>query len=152
MLKFLIYFFLSGASGANIAESIDVALNKISDLASDSITFIGNGSIIHKDLILQKFPSARFSSDNIKYSISLAKCAYDKYLKGDYGDSNHILPLYLRKSRQKGLNMEINISNMTFADLENLKDFLQSDFDEFWSYDILLSLSPAIQGILLLKI
>ena len=35
--------------------------------------------------------------------------------------------------------MEINISNMTFADLENLKDFLQSDFDEFWSYDILLS-------------
>lgn len=85
--------------GANIAESIDVALNKISDLASDSITFIGNGSIIHKDLILQKFPSARFSSDNIQSSISLAKCAYDKYLKGDYGDSNHILPLYLRKSQ-----------------------------------------------------
>ena len=28
---------------------------------------------------------------------------------------------------------------MTFADLENLKNFLQSDFDEFWSYDILLS-------------
>ena len=35
--------------------------------------------------------------------------------------------------------MEISISNMTFADLENLKNFLQSDFDEFWSYDILLS-------------
>ena len=85
--------------GANIAESIDVALNKISDLASDSITFIGNGSIIHKDLILQKFPSARFSSDNIQSSISLAECAYNKYLKGDYGDSNHISPLYLRKSQ-----------------------------------------------------
>ena len=35
--------------------------------------------------------------------------------------------------------MEISISNMTFADLENLKNFLQSDFDKFWSYDILLS-------------
>ena len=35
--------------------------------------------------------------------------------------------------------MEISISNMTFGYLVNLKNFLQSDFDEFWSYDILLS-------------
>ena len=85
--------------GENIAESIDITLNKISDLTSDSITFIGNGSMIHKDLILQKFPNAKFSGDNIHSSISLAECAYNKYLKGDYGASNHISPLYLRKSQ-----------------------------------------------------
>ena len=87
--------------GENIAESIDVTLDKIVSFISDSkpITFIGDGSIIHKDLILQKFPQAKFSDDNIQSSISLAKCAYDKYLQGDYGDSNHISPLYLRKSQ-----------------------------------------------------
>lgn len=87
--------------GENIAESIDVTLNKIANLISynSSITFIGNGSIIHKDLILQKFPQAIFSNSNIQSSISLAKCAYSKYLQGDYGDSNHISPLYLRKSQ-----------------------------------------------------
>lgn len=87
--------------GENIAESIDITLEKIASLISDSksITFIGDGSIIHKDLILQKFPQAKFSNDNMQSSISLAKCAYDKYLQGNYGDSNHISPLYLRKSQ-----------------------------------------------------
>lgn len=35
--------------------------------------------------------------------------------------------------------MEINISTMTLDDLDQIKDILQSDFDEFWSYDILLN-------------
>lgn len=35
--------------------------------------------------------------------------------------------------------MEINISTMTLDDLEQIKDILQSDFDEFWNYDILLN-------------
>ena len=40
-----------------------------------------------------------FSNNNMQSSISLAICAYDKYLKGLYGDSNYISPLYLRKSQ-----------------------------------------------------
>ena len=87
--------------GDNFAESIDVTLDKVASLvpADNSITFIGNGSIIHKDLILQKFAKASFSDDNIQSSISLAKCAYFKYLQGHYGDSSNISPLYLRKSQ-----------------------------------------------------
>lgn len=33
--------------------------------------------------------------------------------------------------------MEINISTMTLDDLEHLKDILESEFDNFWNYDVL---------------
>lgn len=93
--------------GDNIAENINIVLDNFSGLCKDSkmntITFVGDGSILYKDLIQEKFATSNlnlmFSQDNIQSSISLAKCAYDKYLKGFYGDSNFISPLYLRKSQ-----------------------------------------------------
>ena len=33
--------------------------------------------------------------------------------------------------------MNLKISKMIILDLENIKEFLHSDFDDFWSYDIL---------------
>ena len=33
-------------------------------------------------------------------------CAYDKYLKGEYGDSSNISPLYLRKSQAERAMLE----------------------------------------------
>ena len=91
--------------GDNIAENIDTVLNDFSGLCKDSkigtITFVGDGSILHKSLIEEKFADYKiiFSNNNVQSSISLAKCAYDKYLNGLYGDSNYISPLYLRKSQ-----------------------------------------------------
>lgn len=89
--------------GENIAESIsetlDILLKNIKP--NLKITFIGDGSILHKDLIINKFENCNisFSDRNKQTSISLAKSAYDKYEKGLYGDSNYISPLYLRKSQ-----------------------------------------------------
>lgn len=87
----------------NIADDINTCLDKyVSFLpTTDSIFFVGDGSIIYKDLILEKFANynVNFSLDNIQSSLSLAKCAYNKYRLGMVGDSNSLTPIYLRKSQ-----------------------------------------------------
>ena len=87
--------------GDNIADTIELALENCKLYSENPIVFIGDGSVLHKDLILEKFANKdiKFSDKNIQSSVSLARCAYDKYLKGEYGDSSNILPLYLRKSQ-----------------------------------------------------
>lgn len=88
----------------NIADNIENILNmfveKLQNIKQD-IYFIGDGSIAYKDLILDTFNNynIHFSDDNTQSSISLAKCAYCKYILGKYGDSNSISPIYLRKSQ-----------------------------------------------------
>lgn len=85
------------------ADNIHSALNKCSDLSkeSDNIYFIGTGSTLFKDLIKEKFGNYKFciSGNNEQSAISLAKCAFEKYLNKDFGDSNSISPTYLRKSQ-----------------------------------------------------
>ena len=101
----------------NIAEDIDTVLNTFfnylsSQNTSKTITFVGDGSIIYKDLITAKFAKfakfdITFSDNNIQSSVSLGKCAYDKYLLGMAGNSNTLSPLYLRKSQaERAKNME----------------------------------------------
>ena len=87
--------------GENIADTIDEALEICKLHGKDSIIFIGDGSVLHKKMILEKFENmdVKFSDKNLQSSLSLARCAYDKYLKGEYGDSNNISPLYLRMSQ-----------------------------------------------------
>ena len=87
--------------GKNISDNIDNAINLYKANAENkNITFVGDGSILYKDLLTSKLSNKLiFSNKNIQSSISLAKCAYDKYLEGLYGDSNNLSPLYLRKSQ-----------------------------------------------------
>lgn len=87
--------------GENIADNIDNAINLYKANAENkNITFVGDGSILYKDLLTSKLSNKLiFSNKNTQSSISLAKCAYDKYLEGLYGDSNNLSPLYLRKSQ-----------------------------------------------------
>lgn len=89
-----------------IADNIDVILeNYYSHLKNRNnchkITFVGDGSIAYKDLIMQKFADfdINFCENNVQSSISLAKCGYDKYKKGFFGNSDSISPIYLRKSQ-----------------------------------------------------
>ncbi len=87
--------------GENIADNIDNAIRLYkANVENKNITFVGDGSILYKDLLTSKLSNKLiFSNKNIQSSISLAKCAYDKYLEGLYGDSNNLSPLYLRKSQ-----------------------------------------------------
>ncbi len=95
----------------NMADSIDGCLDKLIEninghFVNDKnnlITFVGDGSILHKDFITAKFANSgmniNFSKCNVQSGISLAKCAYYKYLNGEFGDSNYISPIYLRRSQ-----------------------------------------------------
>lgn len=87
--------------GENIADNIDNAISLYKANAENkNITFVGDGSILYKDLLTSRLSNKLiFSNKNTQSSISLAKCAYAKYLEGLYGDSNNLSPLYLRKSQ-----------------------------------------------------
>ena len=87
--------------GENIADNIGNAISLYKANAENkNITFVGDGSILYKDLLTSSLSNKLiFSNKNTQSSISLAKCAYDKYLEGLYGDSNNLSPLYLRKSQ-----------------------------------------------------
>ena len=87
--------------GENISDNIDNAIRLYkANVENKNITFVGDGSILYKDLLTSRLSNKLiFSNKNTQSSISLAKCAYDKYLEGLYGDSNNLSPLYLRKSQ-----------------------------------------------------
>lgn len=87
--------------GENIADNIDNAIRLYkANVENKNITFVGDGSILYKDLLTSSLSNKLiFSNKNTQSSISLAKCAYAKYLEGLYGDSNNLSPLYLRKSQ-----------------------------------------------------
>ena len=81
------------------AANINEVLENLSKYSF--ITFVGDGSNNYKYTILEKYPKSIFIEDdlNIQNSISIGKCAFYKYKNGIYGDSNYIVPLYLRKSQ-----------------------------------------------------
>lgn len=83
---------------ANNISSIITLLKKYNDR---NITFVGDGSIIHKDTITQNFNKVEFATENqnIQSSISIALAAFDKFKAGFTQNSNTLSPLYLRKSQ-----------------------------------------------------
>lgn len=75
---------------------------------SDCITFVGDGCVAHKELISNEFSNCKFASDeqNNQTSISVGKCAFDKYNCPAYEPIYSLSPIYLKKSQA-----EINLEN-----------------------------------------
>ena len=67
----------------------------------DKLLFVGDASKIYHDEIQKYITNCEFATDeqNVQTSISIGKSAYAKYKKGLYGDSNSLLPIYLKKSQ-----------------------------------------------------
>lgn len=86
--------------GDFLAEHISVVLDSLSNF-SEKITFLGNGSIIHKDLLHNKLKENAIFLDE-KYSIpnaiSIGKSAYYHFIKTDIKNCN-LSPMYLKKSQ-----------------------------------------------------
>ena len=105
-----------------------------------SIVFVGNGSVIYKELIHQRFKNCILatSKNNSLDSYYLGLAGLDKFRKKELED---VLPLYLKKplaqQQLEEKSKNIKITSMTQEDLTQISDTLSSDFDEFWSYDIL---------------
>ncbi|MBQ2916929.1 MAG: tRNA (adenosine(37)-N6)-threonylcarbamoyltransferase complex dimerization subunit type 1 TsaB [Clostridia bacterium] len=83
-----------------LADDINIvkeALNKYED-----ILFVGDGAIIHKDLL----EIEDFKSDNVIHSKNIAKCAYNKFKNNNTKTADTIMPLYLRKSQAERMKQK----------------------------------------------
>lgn len=65
----------------------------------DNIICIGDGAVLHHDLILQNLPQAMFCQKNEQKASLGGKIAYQKILKNDVQNADTIVPFYLRKSQ-----------------------------------------------------
>lgn len=82
------------------ADDINAILDQIK---LDNMTFIGNGSELHKDLIKEKFPNAKFSDNNKQIAKNVGFMTYKKYLENKLENADTIIPIYLRKSQAERL-------------------------------------------------
>lgn len=117
-----------------------ITQNSSALLQYNSITFIGNGTEIHKNLICHEFKNCIIEApeNHLLNSYCVGLAGLDKFKENKFDD---VLPLYLKKPQaqrqleEKLKNIEITI--MTLEDLNQIANILISDFDEFWNYDIL---------------
>lgn len=91
------------------ADTIENILKKLEQFSNKTLIFVGDGSVIHKEIINSKFNNIIFSAEkeNMQNSFSLGKIGFDKHLTGLSGNSNSISPIYLKKSQaERALNGE----------------------------------------------
>lgn len=81
----------------NMADDIVNVINRIKKYKN--VIFVGDGAIIHKDLLLSYFSEAKFSDNNKQYSSKTGVCGYHKFINEQVLDADTIAPLYLRKSQ-----------------------------------------------------
>ena len=124
------------------ADSVQNCLNFFNYKYTNSkITFVGDGSIIYKNVIENISSNFVFANTNYPdnelnmidvYNLGIA--GMNKYTK--YGADENLLPLYLKKPQAQRQLEEKNIviKDMNISDLENLDI---SKFDDFWNIDIL---------------
>ena len=80
--------------GNYVADHID---NIIKLLPASTITFVGDGSILHKTTLEQHLNDTAFFSDsNLLSATNLGICAYNK---STFVSPDELVPLYLRKSQ-----------------------------------------------------
>ena len=112
-----IYYGLFERKGTNFeriedlnAKNIDVMVENFKKYHNSPILFVGDGAKKHQYTLTKYFKRSTFVEDkyNVQTAISIGKAAFYKYEQGLYGDSNSILPLYLRKSQaERALNGEL---------------------------------------------
>ena len=102
-----VYFSLHSFDGTNYTQigeyESDNVISILKRLSTydEPLLFVGNGSTIHHDAIqtFVKNPLFATEEENLQTSISIGKSAYKKFKNGIHGDSNSILPIYLKKSQ-----------------------------------------------------
>ncbi len=82
-----------------MADDINNVLQSVQNY--ENITFIGDGALIHKDLINNKLKNSIFleGTVNLQTAKSVGKAGYSKYKLGIIENADTIIPKYLRKSQ-----------------------------------------------------
>ncbi len=69
----------------------------------ETITFVGNGAVLHKDLLTNSLRNIEFVENNKQSAENVGKIGYKKYLENDLQTADTIIPVYLRKSQAERL-------------------------------------------------
>ncbi len=80
-----------------IAEDITVVIEKVKKY--EDIVFVGNGAVLHKELLELNIKNAKFSNENKQFAKNVGRLGYKKYLENNLCTADTIMPLYLRKSQ-----------------------------------------------------
>ena len=121
------------------SDTIQNTFQKIQNLQYNNIIFVGDGAVLYKELLQNNFENSIFVQENFQSGISLGKAGLAKYNCGEYGDSNILSPIYLKKSQaERSLEEKIQISAMNLADLKNIEPIF-NQFDKFWNIQNLKS-------------
>ncbi len=94
-------------NGELLADDIHQIIEKLKKY--DSIQFVGNGAILHKELLEKELNNVSFSNQNVQSAYSLGKCAYKKFQSGDIKNADTILPLYLRPSQAERMKQNSEV-------------------------------------------
>lgn len=120
------------------ADAITNALNvcKENCFHASTITFVGDGCEIYKNLIVNEFKNCILSNSdsNLLNSYCLGLAGLNHF---NQNKSEDILPLYLKKPQaQRQLEEKtknVDITPMALEDLNEIANILASDFDTFWN-------------------
>lgn len=139
-----VYFELYSVSNGSPISIMPADCKNINELIIelqkyDNICFVGDGAIKHKTILCSNLKDITFSTHNELNSYSLGIAGLNAYNNGRKDD---ILPVYLRKSqaeREKDNAFFPIIQTMSVEDLDLIATNLESDFDNFWNYNVFKS-------------
>jgi len=84
-----------------IADDINYVIKEMKRY--NNITCVGNGAILHKDLLIQNLEKVNFCEENEQLAANCGKIGYKKYKENNLLNSDTIIPIYLRKSQAERL-------------------------------------------------
>lgn len=84
-----------------IADDINEVIKALEKY--ETITFVGNGAILHKELLTNSLKNVEFVENNKQTAENVGKIGYKKYLENDLCNADTIMPVYLRKSQAERL-------------------------------------------------
>lgn len=87
-----------------LADDINTVIEKIKEFSN--IYFVGNGSLLHKELLEKNFENAKFSENNTQSAENVGKIAYKKSIEDNLCTADTVVPIYLRKSQAERLKKD----------------------------------------------
>lgn len=84
-----------------IADDINAVIDVLKKYKN--IICVGNGAILHKELLKQKIENIEFIENNEQSAKNVGKIGYRKFLADNLCTADTIVPIYLRKSQAERL-------------------------------------------------
>lgn len=84
-----------------IADDINVVIDILKKYKN--ITVVGDGAILHKDLLRENLENIKFAEKNVQSASNAGKIGYKKMQENKLLTADEIIPIYLRKSQAERL-------------------------------------------------